>query len=233
MLKEIIDEFYQSLEREKRNRERIQFYISEAKKCERQIFFKFKRAPQREVEAEYLRVLEMGDHIQQIVLGPLFSRGIVRATEVKIPPQEIVSGRADAIVSIEGEPYVLEVKSISGKKDFKNLEPIEEHKLQLQLYLHFFKIKKGILLYANKDTLEVKEFILDYNLSLCEEILKWFDKLKEKIENDIVPPVLADFPENWQCKRCPFLELCQLSNREEISWSEFKEKIETLSFQES
>lgn len=233
MLKEIIDEFYQNLEKEKREKERIQFYISEAKKCERQIFFKFKRAPQRDLEAEYLRVLEMGDHIQQIVLGPLFSKGIVRATEIRIPPQEIVSGRADAIVSIDGEPYVVEVKSISGRRNFETLEAMEEHKLQLQLYLHFFKIKKGILLYVNKDTLEVKEFILDYDMNLCEETLRWFENLKEKIEKDIVPPILPDFPENWQCKRCPFLDLCHLSGKEEISWPEFKQKIETISIKET
>ena len=224
MLKEIIDDFYQQLEREKRDHERIRFYISEAKKCPRQIFLKFKRAPQREMESEYLRILEMGDHVQQIVLGPLFSKGIVRATEVKIPPQEIITGRADAIVSVDGEPYVLEIKSVSGRIDPKKL-PMEEHKNQLQLYLHFFKIKKGILLYATKDTLEIKEFILEYDPVLCEEILKWFEDLKEKIEKNIVPLALSDFPKNWQCERCPFLHLCELVPKEELTWEEFKETL--------
>lgn len=116
MLEELINKFYLDREREKKERrgtERTQFYISEAGKCPRNIFFRFKRAPAREIEAERLRLFEYGNYIQQLILRPLFSLRLIRSTEVDIPPQEIVSGRADAIISLDGEPYVLDVKSIS------------------------------------------------------------------------------------------------------------------------
>jgi CRISPR/Cas system-associated exonuclease Cas4 (RecB family) len=247
MLKELIDKFYLEREKEKRKKEkeRIRFFISEAGKCPRMIFFRFKKAPAEEIEPERLRVFEEGEIIQQRILRHLFSLGIVRATEIQIPPQELVSGRADAIISFSekifsgseietkekiepGIPYVLEIKSVSGKINLKKL-PLPDHINQLQLYLHYFKIKKGILLYLNKDTQEITEFIFDYDKDLVEKILNWFSKLKEKIESDLVPLRLLDWPDNWQCQKCEFFEICKIAGEKEIPWKDLKLEIENLS----
>lgn len=233
MLKELIDKFYLDREREKREKrgkERTQFYISEAGKCPRNIFFRFKQAPSREIEAEKLRLFEYGNYIHQLILRPLFSLRLIRATEVDISPQEIITGRADAIISIDGEPYILDIKSISGRM---NLEKMEEPKLedryQIQLYLHHFGIKKGILLYLNKDTHQLKEFSVDYNQELVKKLLGEFEKLKSKIESNIIPQRLSDFPENWQCQYCEFKEICNLALAGEMNWKDFKLKIERSS----
>jgi len=229
MLKEFIDKFYLEKEKEKRGKERIRFWVSEAGKCPRAIFFKFKKAPAQEVEPERIRIFDHGDFIHQMVLRPLFSLGLVRAVEVSIPPQEIVAGRADAILSIDGEPYVLDVKSISGRINFEKLEAIKDHIWQLQLYLHYFKIKKGILLYLNKDTQELKEFLIDYDIKVVETLLDWFKKLKKKIKDNIVPIRLRDWPKSWQCKLCEFSEICNLAGEKEIPWENLKVKIEQFS----
>jgi len=246
MLKELIDKFYLEREKEKRkkDKDRIRFFISEAGKCPRMIFFRFKKAPAEEIEPERLRVFEEGEIIQQRILRHLFSLGVVRATEIQIPPQELVAGRADAIVSFTdrtfsdlgieikekvepGIPYVLEIKSISGKMNLKKL-PLPDHVNQLQLYLHYFKVKKGILLYLNKDTQEITEFVFDYDKNLVEKILNWFSKLKEKIEADLVPIRLVDWPDNWQCQKCEFFEICKIAGEKEIPWSKLKSEIEKL-----
>jgi CRISPR/Cas system-associated exonuclease Cas4 (RecB family) len=246
MLKELIDKFYLEREKEKRKKEkdRIRFFISEAGKCPRMIFFRFKKAPAEEIEPERLRIFEEGEIIQQRILRHLFSLGIVRATEIQIPPQELIAGRADAIVSFTdktfsdlgieikekiepGIPYVLEIKSISGKVNSKKL-PLQEHINQLQLYLHYFKIKKGILLYLNKDTQKITEFLLDYDQNLVENILSWFSRLKEKIEADLIPQRLVDWPDNWRCQKCEFFEICKIAGHQEIEWPKLKEKLETL-----
>ena len=227
MLKELIDQFYLDREREKEERERVRFYVSESGKCPRAIFFRFKRAPKKELEAERLRVFEFGNHIQQIVLRPLFSKGIVRTTEVPISPQEIISGRADIIISdAQGQPWVVEVKSISGKMNFEKMEkPMPEHYEQLQLYLHYFKIPKGVILYVNKDTLQLKEFIYNYDENFVKLLIKRFEKLKSKIESNIVPSRLSDYPENWQCKGCEYREICDIALAGEMNWEDFKKKI--------
>jgi CRISPR/Cas system-associated exonuclease Cas4 (RecB family) len=246
MLKELIDKFYLEREKEKRkkDKQRIRFFISEAGKCPRMIFFRFKKAPAEEVEPERLRVFEEGEIIQQRILRHLFSLGIVRATEIQIPPQELVAGRADAIISFTdktfsdlgvemkekveaGVPYVLEIKSISGKMNLKKL-PLPDHINQLQLYLHYFNIKNGILLYLNKDTQEITEFLFEYDKDLVEKILSWFSKLKEKIEADLVPIRLVDWPENWQCQKCEFSEICKIAGEKEIQWENLKKEIEKM-----
>ena len=228
MLKEIIDQFYLDRERDKGERERIRFYISESGKCPRVVFFRFKRAPKKELEAERLRVFEFGNHIQQIVLRPLVSQGLVRTTEIPIPVKEIVSGRADIIISdAEGMPYVVEVKSISGRMNLEKMEkPMPDHYEQLQLYLHYFRISKGIILYVNKDTQELREFACAYDNELVKKLLKRFEELKIKIESNIVPNRLEDYPDNWQCKNCEYREICQMVGSGKINWEDFKNKIE-------
>src|SRR3989338_2767744 len=160
MLKELIDQFYSD---NHKDRDQKRFYITDAGRCGRAIFFKFKNVPRQELEPRMLRLFDHGDYIQMQILNSLFSLGIVRASEVRIPPQEIISGRADAIITLNNELYVVDFKSMNGYK-FKSLEaPPEENINQIQLYLHYFGIPKGILLYVDKNTLALKEFLINYN----------------------------------------------------------------------
>jgi len=227
---EKINEFYLEQERIKKEKERVKIWISEVGKCPRAIFFKFKKVPKAEIEPEKLRIFENGHFLQQKILRALSAKGLLRATEIPIPSHEIIAGKADAIISdSEGVPYVLEVKSISGRMNFQNLNPaliFPPHINQLQLYLHFFKIKKGILLYINKDTQELKEFIFDYQPENVEKLLEWAEKLKNKIEENTVPIRLPNWPKGWECQNCVFAEICKLAGEGEVSWEGFLKKIE-------
>jgi len=225
MLRELIDQFY--LDRQK-DKEQHHFYVTDAGKCARAIFFKFKNAPRKDIDANILRLFDHGDHIHQLIMKPLLSvREIhVVASEVNIPPQELVSGRADAIISTGKDMYVLDIKSMNSMI-FRNLtEPKEENVDQLQLYLHYFKIPQGILLYVNKDNQELKEFIVAYDKKRVLNLLASLEDLKEKIDSEILPPRLADYPGNWQCRYCQFREICGMSNGGEVKWDDFKKRIQ-------
>jgi len=225
MLKEIIDKYY--LDRQK-DKEQHHFYITDVGKCARQIFFKFKNAPRKEMEANILRLFDHGDHIHKMIMKSLLStRDIhVVASEINIPPQEIISGRADAIVSDGKKLFVLDIKSMNSMI-FRNLtEPKEDNIYQIQLYLHYFKIPKGILLYVNKDNQELKEFIVDYDPGLCRQLLDGLKTLKTKIDSDILPITLPDYPNGWQCNYCQFREICDMAEKGEMSWLDFKKRIE-------
>jgi len=227
MLKELIDKFYLDRERD-RNRNQAHFYITDAGRCGRAIFFKFKKAPKKEMEARVLRMFDHGDYIHRLILNTLFSLGIVRSSEINIPPQEILGGRADAILSFENELYVLDIKSMNSMV-FKNLNQAKEENLnQIQLYLHFFKIPRGILLYVNKDTQELKEFIVDYNPLLAENLLKGLKDLKTKIDSNTIPSRIPGWPDDWQCQYCAFREICAMAAGGEMNWEEFKGKIEQI-----
>ena len=226
MLKELIDQFY--LDREK-DRDQLHFYISDSGRCSRSIFFKFKKAPKKEMQANILRLFDHGDHIHQLIMKPLLAiRGIhVVTSEVDIPPQELISGRADAVLSDGKELYVLDIKSMNSMIFRKLTEPKKENIYQIQLYLHFFKIKKGILLYVNKDNQELKEFFVDYDKDVCESILEELERLKEKIDSNIIPKRLSDYPRSWQCRYCQFKEICKIGESGEMKWEDFKTKIQS------
>jgi len=223
MLKELIDKFYLDQQRDK---EQTRFYITDAGKCSRQIFFKFKKAPKEPMDARMLRVYEHGEYLHRNIFNILYRLKIGITTEVNIPNKEIISGRADAIICINNENYVLDIKSINSMV-FRNLaEPKVENIYQLQLYLHYFNIKKGILLYIDKDQQDIKEFVVDYDKDLAQSLLASFTDLKSKIESNIIPSRLAGYPVDWQCRYCQFKEICGMGENGEMSWENFKKKIE-------
>ncbi|MBI4101658.1 MAG: PD-(D/E)XK nuclease family protein [Candidatus Nealsonbacteria bacterium] len=225
MLKELIDKFY--LERQK-DKAQTHFYISSAGKCGRAIFFKFKNAPGEEMDANILRIFDHGDHIHQMIMKPLLSiRDIhVVASEVNIPPMELVSGRADAILSDGKNLYVLDIKSMNSMVFKKLTEPKPENIDQLQLYLHYFKIPKGILLYVSKDNQDLKEFVISYDKKRAKDLLDGLADLDKKIKANIVPPRIPGYPDDWQCRYCQFRTICDAANGGEVDWDDFKAKIE-------
>ena len=222
MLRELIDQFY--LDKEKDN-QRTHFYVTDAGKCPRAIFFKFKQAPREKMEPRILRVFDNGDYIHRFILRPLFSLGLVRASEIDTPPHNLVSGRADAILTIDNELYVLDIKSMTTTLFRKLTQPKQDNLYQIQLYLHFFNIKKGILLYVNKDNQELKEFLVSYNQELCQKILNDLRALRDKINQNIIPLPLPDKPYNWQCRYCPFKNICAMIGNREMRWDEFQAKL--------
>lgn len=223
MLKELIDQFY--LENQK-NKEQTRFYITDAGKCPRAIFFKFKNAPREPIDARIMRIFEHGENIHRSIFNILYRLKLGVATEVPIPSQEIISGRADAILCIGNENYVLDIKSINSAIFRNMMAPKEENIFQIQLYMHYFNIKRGILLYIDKDQQEMKEFIINYDENICRSLLDKFQLLKSQIEANIVPARLTDYPRNWQCAYCQFKDICKLAEGDTINWEDFKKKIE-------
>ena len=227
ILKDLIDQYY--LDRQ-RDREQHHFYITDAGKCGRAVFFKFKNVPREQMKANILRLFDHGDHVHQLIMKPLLSiRDIhVVASEVNIPPQEIVSGRSDAILSDGKNMYVLDIKSMNSMIFDRLSEAKEENINQLQLYLHYFKIPKGILLYVNKNSLELKEFVVDYDKKMALGLINNLNEIKKKIDSNIIPVRLSDHPKNWQCRYCQFKDICSKADGGEVKWLDFQKKIESL-----
>jgi len=111
---------------------------------------------------------------------------------------------------------------------FRNLtEPKEENVNQIQLYLHYFKIPQGLLLYVDKDKLGLKEFLVNYDRNKALSLLNGLAGLKKQINSNIVPARISDYPENWQCQYCQFREICDMGEADVMDWEKFKKKIES------
>lgn len=227
MLKELIDKFYLDRQRDK---EQQHFYITDAGRCPRSLFFKFKNAPRKEMEPSVLRLFDHGDHMHQLIMKALLgTRNVhVVASEVNVPPQEIISGRSDAIISDGKTLYVLDIKSMNSMIFDKLSGPKEENIDQIQLYLHYFKVPKGILLYVNKNSLELKEFIVDYDKERCLSLLQSLAGTKSKIDAGLIPDRISGYPTDWQCRYCQFKIICDAAGKGEVKWDNFKSKIESL-----
>lgn len=204
MLIEIIDKYYQNKRSEK---VQTHFYITDCGKCPRAVYFSMKGYPKKELEARVLRVFEHGDSTHERIMRVLYSLGLVVAREVEIPNEEVIHGRCDGIISIKGKEYIIEIKTIRDFKFAKLVEPETAHRRQINLYMHYFRKPQGIVLYESKDTQNLKEFIVEYDLKLCKEILQRFEELKYQIENDILPQKPLDL-ESWQCDYCDYKEEC-------------------------
>ncbi|MCX6759941.1 MAG: hypothetical protein NTW46_01190 [Candidatus Nealsonbacteria bacterium] len=105
------------------------------------------------------------------------------------------------------------------------LEAKPENIDQLQLYLHYFEIPKGILLYVNKDNLDLKEYIFDYDKNRAEFLLEGLSNLREKIDSNILPKRIQGYPDDWQCRFCGYKEICDKADSSEMAWNEFKDRV--------
>ena len=74
------------------------------------------------------------------------------------------------------------------------------------MYLYFFNIKKGIVLYENKNTQELKEFVVEYDEKTVRDVLEKFEILRAQIKNNIIPSV-SDV-NTWRCTYCPYRAIC-------------------------
>ena len=88
-------------------------------------------------------------------------------------------------------------------------------------------------------TLLTKENCQISNIPLIEDVFRmieilesigarvsWPSKRTVKIESDVIPDTLPDYPGNWQCTYCQFKEICKTAGQNELNWNTFKNKIE-------
>lgn len=208
MLVERLEEFFA---REEEPRERDYFYVSEVAKCPRQIYYSVKGFPRPPLDGQSARRMAVGDDVHRRIVGALFSLGIAVAAEVPIPPNPLFHGRADAIVSLGGENFVVEIKSVHPYQfDQATARPRRDHYLQLQLYLHYLDVPRGVILMENKANQALREFLVERDEGTVRRVLSQFAELHRLIFEEGRLPPLPDKSE-WeydQCRYCPFTEFC-------------------------
>lgn len=83
---------------------------------------------------------------------------------------------------------------------------------QIQLYLHFYKIKRAILAAICRGCDEVKEFLIEYDPGYVAGRLDKARRLKRHLDENTVPTAegLAEGPYGSMCRFCPFKDLCSI-----------------------
>lgn len=194
MLKEIIDS------KREAHISSGKFSISSIGGCWRKKYMELKGLYKQEYDERIKRIFRMGDLIHRQMVREFLEKGDahgirVVAAEVDIPGQKYISGRSDLIVSISktGELVIIDVKSagdwvLRRVKNGETEEHIKNYINQLQLYLHFFKLKRGYILFIGKHKGEIEEIEVKYNKELCERLVKEIeDFFCNYVEKDVVP----------------------------------------------
>lgn len=201
------------LKRERRAKTIGRYYPSEIGSCLRKVWFSYKIP--KDIDEDTTKIFHMGNMLHDFIADVLRSEKNpgVRLLESEKPftidtGDFVVSGRVDDIVLVElsGEKFLVEVKSTRMLPTGAS----GHHRKQLQLYMHALKIPKGIILYVEKHSLKTREFLLDYDPSEIEGIMKRFSTLHECLKKDVCPGPEARLSKDmgWMCRYCDYRDEC-------------------------
>ena len=205
MLKEIFDVA------EKNHTSSGKFSISSVGGCLRKKYLEMRGLYKEEFDSKSLRAFELGDLFHMQAVKELIEKGEkldlrVVSCEVNIPMQERISGRADLIISDSktGELFVVDIKSCGDYtlNEVKKGKINENYINQLQLYLHFFKLKRGFILFYGKHKGEVVEVEVKYDEKKCEELLITINNFLINNIDKGIEPAKCDNSGMFKCNCC-------------------------------
>lgn len=168
----------------------------------------------RRIGAALQRTFDVGTWYHIYVQNLLYQLGLLEAAEVPVVNKEkYLNGKADGVFKKEvfGEKVVLEIKTMNswnyGKAVFK---PFKKHEFQASLYARELGIKKVLYLYINKDTSEMKDFLMPINEEELAAADKKMTKVIESVKEGELPPRPSACTDRLcdLAVDCPFATLC-------------------------
>lgn len=174
----------------------------------------FRQQQGEELPLDTLAIFEEGNAIHE-KWQRLFIRGGL-GTEYDMDVTQYAQGyellyTPDAIITINGTKYIVEIKSMNSFLYQKS----NEHKtgaLQCLLYMHLTNIHNGFVLMENKNTQEFKIQLVDYDEQKIQPIierLKEIQKLKADFIKTKKPPKrICENAECEQAEKCIMRDCC-------------------------
>lgn len=176
--------------------------------CDRKIWLDFRFAKIKNFTAKQLRIFDKGREVESVLIKKLKVLPEVKviSTQERFSDGHI-AGSCDAIIEVKGEKYVVEIKS--SKQEIYN-EIVksgckDEHFVQMQLYMHYFKIPKAIYIVESKNTQEYFIEEIEYDQKFAEYII---ERLKRIVDAKEPPEKLSDKPTYFICKMCDYYRIC-------------------------
>ena len=171
-------------------------------------------------------IFDMGNDVENIVIRELKEAGfnIEQQQRDFQDKDHRITGHIDSIINVDGDKYLLEIKSVSpyifdtliDEKSIRNhkLSYIRKYYAQLNLYLYLAGLgEKGILLFKNKTNGRYKEIIVNLDYDYCENLLKRATQIENHLKNDTLPERI-EYDENL-CNGCPYNHICCPSPKSE------------------
>ena len=167
---------------------------------------------------EILRTFDVGTWYHIYFQAMLFNMGVLEMAEVPVVNEEkYLSGHADGVFKAEvfGEKVLLEIKTMNSFQYKKAIfRPFKKHEFQASLYARELGIDKVLYLYINKDTSEIKDFLMP----LFEEQLVLADEKMDEVIADVkakrLPCVECKDKYSAEAMKCPFRSKCFEYNKD-------------------
>lgn len=166
----------------------------------------------RPIGAELQRTFDVGTWYHTYMQSILYRIGLLEQAEVPVINKEkFLNGKADGVFKVDvfGELVVLEIKTMNNWNFQRAVfRPFKKHEFQASLYARELGAKKVLYLYINKDTSEIREFLMPIN---TEQLSLADDKM-----NEVISCVKEKRLPKRSCKdkfsdaaiACPFATLC-------------------------
>lgn len=191
--------------------------------CARRLWYSFRHVKQEKFSGRVLRLFETGHNEELRVVQNLRDIGCEVLTEDPQTGQQFrfdslaghLSGGIDgAVLGLPEAPktwHLLECKT-SNTKNFKKLqkEGVQKakpmHFAQMQTYMHLGKFTRAVYICVNKDTDDIHLERVNYNKIEAERLIS---RARGVIESAQPPEKISSNPSWWQCKFCPYIDVCQ------------------------
>ncbi|MDP8022876.1 MAG: CRISPR-associated protein Cas4 [Nitrososphaeria archaeon] len=207
LLKDGLDSLWKKEKSEHQTTKGI-YYPSYVGSCLRKQFYIYTAG--ESVTSEELVIFMTGKGVHELVVKAFGEKVRIESVEEKINLEFTdkikLSGRIDIIIAdIEGKKYLIEVKSASKTPD----SPYESHVLQLHAYMQALKFDEGYLLYWNKRDGGIRVFKVIKNDEMMRKLYERVAMLDYYISiNSPPPPESYQEGKTWECRKCPYLNLC-------------------------
>jgi len=162
------------------------------------------------VSEEKAGIFKIGELFHSFLTNVL-KRGQIEVLAVEAPIQILlpiqpnplwINGKADALIKVGDEKYVLEVKSIRRLPK----HPLKHHVEQLHFYLAALNCQNGFIIYLEKSALKHRVFPVKFEQTVFNGLLERAQKLHNALITDGRPKPDA---QPWECRFCEFKNECK------------------------
>lgn len=209
------------------------FRMSGIASCPRQSMFGLLNLPKDQYpigdgfSAKSIKLMRRGTDDHAFIQSVLIHMGLMTEQDLEGNkhiwfPDKLISGHPDGILTFDnGERVLLELKTINGRGYQYIREPKKEHFYQAQGYIRFLDLQYKIhltgviFIYINResDDMGFKPFWIDRDDTVGDLIENKLAKMKQYLELGEIAPIPPGYnPEddtNYDCKYCPFREICK------------------------
>lgn len=166
----------------------------------------------RPIGAALQRTFDVGTWYHIYMQCILYRIGYLEQAEVPVINKEkYLNGKADGLFkeSIFGEKVVLEIKTMNNWNFTKAIfKPFKKHEFQASLYARELGAKKVLYLYINKDTSEIREFLMPINEEQLAIADKKMGSIIEHVKKGTIPPKVCKDKFCDNALACPFVSVC-------------------------